>query len=582
MARDLFAEKGINPNQPKDLLAERGIKVPMPNNTGLNTRVIDPNSDLGKFARGTFQGAENSAIGTADLIPGVNIPRANWAGNDAASNAGQFTGELGTSFIPGMGIERGIKAIPYIANAMKAFKPGLLGKIGLGTAKGAGEGALIGAIQNPEDQMKGSEYGAGLGAAGGALGKFASTSNPIVNALLRSVAGGAAGYGLGEGSGLGGVHGAELGAGLGLAGPKIGEKLGLQHTQPGIETLAHLKPEDVQSRYEAGQRLGRTLSPGEASGNPFVAGLEGQYGRTGEAAAEKTKIGQQKYASEKNSINDLLATIYDKSIASDNKISELYSNVYQKDIDPNIVNSLKDNNIIKSAITKIEKDPAYSQSLKGVPENNYKYLDTIKNRLDDMEGIAIRQGANKKAREIHITKDKFIKELDIENPEYKIARDEAQKKIIRNNMEKAMGGKKLRASDFFNTFLKNDFKYNDLVSNLENVPEAQNKLKDMKLAFEHVINIETPRGGFATSSKNMNNARASLHGIVDMWHDLMGQKTNKEALNYLYGDKWMKDLTDMSKITDKTEKSNRLSDIIGKLTSRAATPSGMKNDNSES
>ena len=575
MPRDLFEEHNIKPETGKDLFSEKGIIHENKSQKMPGGPIINPESGLGRFVKGTYQGLANTGIGLADLIPGVNIPRATFAGTSPAAKGGEIAGEIGSFAVPGFGIERAAKAIPYISKALKSIKPNALTQL----AKGAGEGALFGAIQNPEEQLKGAAEGAGLGAAGGALSSLSRLSNPLVRALAGAGTGALAGAGIGSLTPYGSLHGAETGALLGASAPSALSKFSMNRLQPGLEVLENIKPEDVMERFQAGQKLGRTLSPAEASGNPFISSLEAQYGKRGAASRKKTEIGERKYGEEEKSINKLLETVYDKSVASDNKIKDLYTQVYQKDIPIESLNALKDNNIIKAAIKKVNTDPVYSESVKNVPENNYKYLDAIKNRLDDMEGVASRQGANKKAREITKTRNEFLNILDENNPDYKIARQEAQRKIIRSNLEEDLGSKEIRASDFYTTFLKNNNKYNKLLSDLKNVPEAQEQLTNMKKAFKHVINLGTTRGEYANAEKNMKNGRSSIHDLIDRVHEFIGTNRNQAALDYLYSPEWIKGFDQISKLKDKSEKNKRIYDMIGNILSKSVTPSGMGKDN---
>lgn len=146
----------------------------------------DNGSIPSQFAKGVGQGLENTGIGILDLLPKVNIKQANWAPDTTASKVGEFGGDMASFFVPGIGIEAGtakaVSAIPKIANALKFAVRGLDKKPVLNAiaqlSKGAGQGALSGAILNPEDQKTGAIEGAALGAVPVAIGKGFNALRP--------------------------------------------------------------------------------------------------------------------------------------------------------------------------------------------------------------------------------------------------------------------------------------------------------------------------------------------------------------------------------------------------------------------
>lgn len=491
----------------------------------------------GDFMSGLLQGTANIVPGTINLgkkalnlLPGVNIPESK-ALNFAPNNMNAFLGEMASYLVPGGALKTPshIQDIPKIANAIKQASqivgksPTAISKImktlSSTTAKTAGSNALLGSVMNPEDQESGAIEG-GLGSlAGSAIGK----SVP---------------YGL--------------------------NKIGIGKTAPGRETLDHLQPSDVESSVKAGERLGTPLRPSEASKNPFIAGQEGRFTRTSEAAYENVKSGMERTDNEKKAINKLLSTIYDKSAASDNKIKSLYEQAARWNLKPEIVNQLKEDPLISNAFDEVSKDPAWQRNLKNVDENNIAYLDKVKRELYDKEK-GMKKTAPGKANEYKEARDSLVNTMDNAVPIYKKARNAAELKITRNNIQNKLQKSEVSGSEFFNKIIKNDQKYKELNHSLRNVPEAQQQLQDMKDSWHSLINIEKPNTASYQSEKSLNQARGSLEKIEQYWNQLTGKKKNLEAVKFIRSGKWFNELQKANVSGKNKEFDKVLSNILGKI-----------------
>lgn len=364
---------------------------------------------------------------------------------------------------------------------------------------------------------------------------------------------GALGFGLGAGlSGLG--HGV----------PAVVNKLGFGK-QPGEEVIKGLKYEDVAPGVEAGERLGRPLSPAEATGNPFLGGLQGRYPRTREAAAENVDIGMKNIKSEKKSINKLLDTIFDKSTASNNKVRDLYQTAYKWNMKPEVVNNLKSDPLISEAFETVSKDKAWQRKLEGKPENSFAYLDKVRKELSDQEGKLLKSGEKSKAAEYTEARNNLTNVMDDSAPVYAKARAEAQKSIIRSQIEKKLKNGEIKGSEFYKKFIRNENKFNDLHSSLKNVPEAQSMLNDMKQSWHSLINVEKPSSASYQSEKALNQARGSLNKALEIWNQIIGKKKNLEAVKFIKGDAWVKKLHDAQKTGDKEKIEKSVNDIMMKI-----------------
>jgi hypothetical protein len=491
-----------------------------------------------------LEGGKNVLKGYANLLPGVNYQKNL---NKEAQEAEQGI-ELATFFLP-TGVLKAAKAIPYIGNALKSTVKSLemrpiwnaLAKFSGATAEGALGGAV--ASSSKEEQGENALFGADLSGGLNIASQLLFSNNPIKNALIKPLKG--------------------ITNNLGLTG------------KAGTETLEHISQSDITPNVLAANRLRTPISPAEASGNPFVGGIEGKYSRTGEAAAEKTRIKMERVVKEKEAINDLLNTIYDKSTpeaskSSKEKIQKLYKQFTQWNLKPEVLKDLKKDLVIEDAFNIVQKDPAYRRKLQGISENNYAYLNQVKRAIGDMEENASKDIKNSaKATEFKEARKELVALMDEHVPSYRNYRQEAQKSIIRSNIEKAMKKKELKGSTFFNAILKNDSEFNKLRNDLKNVPEAQDMLDDMKLAWKNLINLEKPSGSAFRAESGLSQSRNLFSKIVDIYNEMTGGKRNVKALKFIHSPDWDKEFVKMQSIKDGRKRAEELANLLSRLTTSA-------------
>jgi len=375
---------------------------------------------------------------------------------------------------------------------------------------------------------------------------------------------------------LGGVLGHELGksAGLsstsqdvlGLVSGALGARGYTTKKEMGNKLLEGAESSTVKPRLEAAERLGlEYLTPAEASLSPFLAAKQGSLGKTSEGSRLLYEKGKKRVESEEKSISNLLDTIYNKK-ELEPKTNALYKIAGKKEIPQNFLDSIKDNEIIKKSESIVNSNPAYKESLKNVPKNTINYWDHVKQALDDL----IDKAPRKEARILNQTRKELLKKMDKISPEYKEARSTAERGIVRKKLEKAFNKKEMTGSNFYKA-IENKEVFDKLLHSLRKVPEAQQKLKDMKLLFKDLLNVPTVKTAAALEKTSMGKERSSAQMLENFMKNVFtGGRADKAAINFITDKKWEHTLKEIEKISNKQKKTAKLIDLLGKASSQAA------------
>jgi hypothetical protein len=309
-------------------------------------------------------------------------------------------------------------------------------------------------------------------------------------------------------------------------------------------------------------------------------------------------------------------------------VDPYYKKAYENKVSPDLIENLKNSDAnISIAIKEAMEDPKYQVEgeLLGVPENSIKMLDYAKRKIDAKITQAQNFGDNDAVRVLTASKNKLLNKIERFSPEYKKARKiynelskpieevensqigqisrlkdislknvsknifdpsqtdinvlrnikshvqkenpEAWDNIVKNEMNRLMthgrrGG--ITGRSFFDNVLSNENRFEQFQVALEHNPQALQQLNDMKTAWEHLINIETPRTAAGQSKTSMNMARSSFEAFVNAYNNLMGEGKHIKALNYLYSTKWQKDLEKIVKLPEK-ERKPMMSILLGKI-----------------
>ncbi|MHB8603587.1 MAG: hypothetical protein ACYC9R_13210, partial [Nitrosotalea sp.] len=382
----------------------------------------------------------------------------------------------------------------------------------------------------------------------------------VSRALAMSALGGAGAYGLGKltetESKYGDIAGAGLGALFGMRGKGM-KDLALLNNLKGID------PEKIADRAASFEALGIHGKPAEVARSNRLAAMEGQLGKTGEGVDLLQEKAEGRLAEEKDSLERLLGAITKKE-GSSPETKELYNRAYSTTVKPEVIERMKESEIMKDAFNRVSKKSVYKDALKGISEGNFAYLDQVKRALGDMISSKKVKYPNE-ARIIRDQQDKLVSFMDELNPAYKEARAQAQKEIVVKGMRKLLNTGELTGSNMYNKYLKNNNKYEDLQRSLKNAPEAQEQLGHMKKIMGDLINMPSPKGAAALSSSGISDWRNTLSNFI---HKLKGKQYDKASIEVIYNPKWKDDLKRISEMHSNTQKAQLFATVLSRAGAR--------------
>jgi len=579
-ARDVFEALG---NPDADMENKKSGKSSFSNDRRtVSERLRDTGNQYKDFGLGLAEDTANLLPGTVNALTwplrrgvGLDIgtlPRFNFAPHSTAAELGRTA----AWFTPGLAL-KGLGKIEGLSNlakeAMSAPQVAALAKKAQNvfskypTATNIAKNALLGgALADDENTGTGLAIGAGGASLGHIINSLSRLPPGVGSNLLRTGIGAGMGALAAPALGMSPLAGAGFGGGAMAGAPKMLKALGVIEENPGLETLSHLNQQEVQPVIEAGKRIGTPLTPGEASGNPYVASQEGQFSRSGASAAHRTNIEKARLQQQEKSINDFLGKVYSKDEGADKAIKGAYEHAYSHEIPKETMDVFKNNDFISHAIDKVESTPEYREVLKGVSDNSVLKGDLVKRAMDDIISGHLEAGRKNQARLATEIKDQFVNALDeASNGTYKTARDLAQPKIIREQIEKKLGTGALTGANFYKKILANNNKYKELSADLKNSPEARAHLADMKLAWENLLDMAKPKTSAMMARTSTSAPRELIAKIYDMMRDIGGQKNNIKALDFIHGGEWDKEFAKVAAQKNASLKSNMLADLISRI-----------------
>lgn len=534
-------------------------------------------------AKGAAQSLLNTPEQAASVVGYQPYKPFNFAPNNTASSVGGALGDAASFFMPTGALSaagKGLSLIPKGEEAINAMREFLqarpftnqLTKFG-GNASQAG---LFEKEKNPNASNK--DIGESM-LIGGALplasDAFFST-NPLVSAMAKTGIGGALGYH------FGGIPGVAEGIGAAFTVPSLAKEAFMSRSPISNDMLPETASsanalERARSKYEAGQRIGDVPTPAEAFNSPILGAQQGEIGRTTTGAQAMADYGVQRKEAQQNAIGRFLDQIYQKTPANQNKINELYDSARSKSVTENALYHLMEDPVIRNASINVQSQPIYQKELALHLPSSVGYLDVLKRSLDDQQGNALRAGENDKARIIGDSINRLKDVADNAAPEYQAARSLAQQQIVRRQIEQRLGKKnEVTGKNFYGEFLSNPNKYNDLMQDMSNMPEAQATLKDMKQAWDGLIGYDTAPSAAGMAQRHTSSARNDFQHFWNQFKNSFGAPRDIEKANFIHDPDWWSKFDEAMQYRDSQVRKEKLMNLISKGVSAGMLESSKK------
>lgn len=507
-----------------------------------------------------------------EVLPGLDIDKLwgipkNKHWTDILAQAGPEI--AGAMLLPEANLGKAGQAIGKIPKAGKYLQKIL--------SEGIPQAAYAG-LMAPNQQRGESAATAGITQAPfSAASQMALSTKPYLQRLgsnLAGIAGGAAtSYGLEQ---AGAPH--SVSGGIGLAAGLLGKKAAGTKAMMMDELAGGIDPSISGPRLEAAKRLGLPfITPGEAGKSPALGEAQGKYGRTPGGSNLSYEQSKQRVAAEEKSIEKLLDTIYHPEKMK-GKVAEGYKSIEPKRIPTELADELMSDDIIKSVQKDLESKSAYKQGLKGLPKDEsgnvsrdtMGYWDNVKKVLDDRYSKAIGQGQNTQAHFIDQSRQKLITDLDNIHPEYADVRYLSEREQTRRKLENVFDRKEIKSGATFYNALNSKKKFNELMNNVREIPEAQKMLKDMKMLFADFSNPPSLKASLGASKMGMRQNRNAVSELKDVVGNMFtNDKFDIDAINFVTSPNWDKQLAEINKISDGQKKAAKTIEFFGRIAAQA-------------
>ncbi len=296
----------------------------------------------------------------------------------------------------------------------------------------------------------------------------------------------------------------------------------------------------MEKLNEAAKRLNLTyLTPSELLNSPFEAVKQGDIGRTKKGMKELYKKGEAREASEEAAINKLFDLIHEDNLEPVKKAA--YEQTMKNILPDEFIKKQEERPVIKKAMKSVENNTAYKQMLQeeygvspdNVAKNSFMYWDMVKRVLGDMEKKLGRKGADTEASIYGNTRRSLVKGMDLIEPQYKVARNIAERKFTREELE-AVFDKKDKNFNNFQSYLKSKEKFDRILEKLEAFPKAKQQLQDIKLFSGKMIpNNPTIRAQAALKRTGMSDARNAIEAKKREFDQKYGEAHDVAAVNMM-------------------------------------------------
>lgn len=296
----------------------------------------------------------------------------------------------------------------------------------------------------------------------------------------------------------------------------------------------------MEKMNEAAKRLGITYAtPSELLESPFESVKQANVGRTTKGMKALYKLGKEREGSEEAAINKLLTSIHEDKLEPVKKAA--YEQTMQNTVPEDFIAKQTARPVIQKAMKAVDNNTAYKQMLQeeygvepeNVAKNSFMYWDMVKRVLGDMEKKSGRKGADTESSVYGNTRRSMVKEMDAIEPQYKVARNIAERKFTKEELEHVFN-KKDKTFNNFDSFLKSKENFNRIMQKLEAFPEAKQQLEDIKLFSGNMIpNNPTVRAAAALKRTGMSDARNALEAKKREFDERYGQEHDIAAVNLM-------------------------------------------------
>lgn len=336
----------------------------------------------------------------------------------------------------------------------------------------------------------------------------------------------------------------------------------LKHLSVTPEELAQrtlfgdIKPKDIPTMLErnaAFKRAGILYgTPAELSLRQLESAKQASIGRTSAGIDELGDRDQARTQSEIDSVGGLLDLIYNGEQLSPEK-KAAYAETMTGEVPQSFIEKHSKKPTIKAAMREIESDPAYQELLEeeigapvgSVKPNQFVYWDLIKRALGDIEENKKETGkATTKSSVYGRTRRAMVKEMDAIKPEYKVARNLAEREKTRQKVEKYFDKRPLTVNNL-NKYLESKRNYEELSGKVEGLPEAKQRLDDLHFIGGNLIPSKMNiRAQAALKKTGMTDARNQLDAAKRDLDERFGQEHDVAKVKLMTDPNFVEKLTE--------------------------------------
>lgn len=142
--------------------------------------------------------------------------------------------------------------------------------------------------------------------------------------------------------------------------------------------------------------------------------------------------------------------------------------------------------------------------------------------------------------------------------------------LVRNEMERRLDqmgeeGDNFAGSNFYSKILKKDSDFNKFMLATKNIPGANQKLKDMRLAFRNLMNPVSAVTANRNARSNMSGFRDAFKTGINSVYNLLGGHYDQAAIKLITSNKWDKEFNGIRSESNSVIRGQKLGALLGKI-----------------